>query len=284
MVDLHQIRQTIARECGVYPESPPDPVAGGCINESFRLGDYFVKINSLAPVEMFETEYLGLSILGATGAIRTPRPVCIGKGKEHAFFILEYLPLNRLGPAAQERLGCELAALHRASASHFGWERDNYLGTTKQPNSHRASWMDFFRDQRLDHILQLARACGYSFRGADYLLAHLDRFFETDPPPCLLHGDLWAGNAGMLKDGTPVIFDPAVYFGDREVDLAMTNLFGGFSPLFQRAYQQAWPLLPGHENRFELYNLYHILNHAVLFGRSYAHQAQGMIDHLVARL
>ena len=284
MVDLEEIRQTIARETGTCPEASPLPVSGGCINEAFLLGDYFVKTNSPKRAGMFEAELLGLSALQATDTIRVPRPLVSGATTNRAYLVLEQLALRPSTADSQERLGRELAGLHRCSATHFGWERDNFIGTTPQPNPRLTSWISFLREHRLGHMLHLARECGHCFQGADSLLDHLDHFFENEPPPSLLHGDLWGGNAGALRDGSPVTFDPAVYFGDREADLAMTMLFGGFTSSFHASYREAWPLSPGHENRFKLYNLYHVLNHTVLFGDSYAQQAQEMINYLVERL
>ena len=284
MTDLDEIRGAIARETGQKPEGTPRTIGGGCINETFRLDNYFVKTNAPDRLEMFEVERLGLETLHKTDAVRVPQPVCSGTTPGQAFLVLEFLPLGGSRPSSQARLGQQLAELHRTTAEHFGWERDNFIGATGQPNAPADSWVDFLREQRLGHMLRLTGDCGFSFHGADTLLDHLDRFFEEPPPPSLLHGDLWGGNAGALEDGDPVIFDPAVYFGDREADLAMARLFGGFAPSFYQAYQEAWPLSPGHEVRVDLYNLYHILNHAVLFGGSYARQAQTMIEALLRHL
>ena len=284
MSDLDAIRRAIAEETGQEPTESPQAIGGGCINETFRLGNYFVKSNAPDRLDMFEVERLGLDALHTTGSVRVPQPICSGTSPGQAFLVLEFLPLGRANSSSHTRLGQQLAALHRTTSEYFGWERDNFIGATRQPNTPTDSWVDFLREQRLGHMLRLAGDCGLSFHGADTLLDHLDRFFEKPPPPSLLHGDLWSGNAGTLEDGDPVIFDPAVYFGDREADLAMTRLFGGFGPSFYQAYEDVWPLPPGHEVRVELYNLYHVLNHAILFGGSYAHQAQTMIESLLGHL
>lgn len=284
MTDLDLIRETITRETGQEPVGPPRAIGGGCINEAFRLGEYFIKSNTSARIDMFEMELLGLATLHDTATVKVPRPICSGVARDRSFLVLEFLTLGASDSRAQEILGRQLADLHRTTTDHFGWPRDNYIGTTSQPNTPSSSWVDFLRESRLGHMLTLAGDCGFSFRGADTLLDHLDRFFEEPPPPSLLHGDLWGGNAGALTNGVPVIFDPAVYYGDREADLAMTQLFGGFNSSFYRAYQEAWPLPPGHELRTELYNLYHVLNHSILFGGSYARQAQTMIDSLLQSL
>jgi fructosamine-3-kinase len=278
------VRDAIEAATGTRPEQPPHPVGGGCINETFRLGDFFVKLNTLASAPMFEAERLALDAIQRSGTVRVPRPVCAGTTATHAFLVLEHLPLTSGSHRSQETLGRQLADLHRVTQPNFGWERDNFIGTTSQPNPATARWIDFLRDHRLGHMIRLAGKHGFPLRGGDTLLDRLDRFFTTgEPIPSMLHGDLWGGNAAALPDETPVVFDPATYFGDREADLAMTRLFGGFSPSFHAAYEEAWPLAPGHENRCDLYNLYHLLNHAVLFGGGYQRQAQAMIDSLLAR-
>ncbi|MBL47822.1 MAG: hypothetical protein CMP28_02595 [Roseibacillus sp.] len=284
MTDLDVIRETITKETGQEPIGTPQAIGGGCINEAFRLGEYFIKTNTPARIDMFEMELLGLNALRDTGTVKVPRPICSGVAHDRSFLVLEFLVLRGSSSQAQELLGRQLAELHRTTTDHFGWSRDNYIGTTSQPNTPSDSWVDFLRESRLGHMVRLAGECGISFRGADTLLDNLDLFFGEPPLPSLLHGDLWGGNAAVLTDGVPVVFDPAVYYGDREADLAMTQLFGGFNSSFYRAYQEAWPLPPGHEMRADLYNLYHILNHSILFGGSYARQAQTMIDTLLLSL
>ena len=235
---------------------------------------------------MFETEANALQLLHQTSTVRVPEPLFAGTTSRHAFLVLERLSLGGQNNTSQERLGQQLAALHRVRSDNqsFGFEVDNFIGATPQPNSWSEDWIEFLRNERFGHMLNLCGDCGYAFRGADQLLENIEQFFDEQPSPSLLHGDLWGGNASALPDGTPVIFDPASYFGDREADLAMTRLFGGFSPAFYAAYQESWPLSPGHEQRITLYNLYHILNHAVLFGGSYARQAQEMIATLCQAL
>jgi protein-ribulosamine 3-kinase len=283
-MSLEDIREAIEEQTGLRPEGAPETITGGCINDSFRLGDFFVKTNSTEKSSMFSVEELGLQTLHAADAVRVPQAICSGITSSQAFLVLELLPLAGGPMKSQEELGRQLACLHRTTAPQFGWDHDNFIGPTPQPNQKCDSWIEFVREHRLAQILKLAEGCGYHFPIVDRLLAGIDRFFEGDPTPSLLHGDLWSGNASSLADGTPVIFDPAVYFGDREADLAMTRLFGGFSASFYAAYSEAWPLSPGHEQRCEFYNLYHILNHAVLFGGGYARQAQGIIARLVSQL
>lgn len=285
MIPVECIRDAIEQATGTRPSGEPVPVGGGCISDTHKLGDFFVKSGAASQLDMFEAEQRGLEEIASTGTVRVPAPVCCAAHDQHAFLVMEHLPLTHAASASQEHLGRALAGMHRVTQDSFGWDIDNFIGATAQPNPRGDDWITFLRDHRLGHMLTLAQASGHRFRNAERLLDHLEMFFAGyDPVPSLLHGDLWGGNASALPDGTPVIFDPAVYFGDREADLAMTTLFGGFSTAFYDAYNDAWPLDPGHHRRRSLYNLYHILNHAVLFGGSYAHQARSMIDGLVERI
>lgn len=268
-----------------------DPVAGGCINEAVVLHSgqarYFVKYSRAEGLSMFQAELDGLRALRQAEALRVPAPLCLGTVANTAFLALEFIEMGPPSPQAQGRLGRALAALHRASQDQFGWHRDNTIGSTPQHNAPRRNWVTFLREQRLGFQLQLARRNGYP-RLADEgakLLAHLDTFFaDHDCCPSLLHGDLWSGNMAATSGDEPVVFDPAVYFGDRETDIAMTQLFGGFSHDFYDAYQEAWPLAPGYEIRRTLYNLYHVLNHLNLFGGSYEAQAGQAIAQLLAEV
>jgi fructosamine-3-kinase len=266
------------------------PIGGGDINQAFSMGSgtrrYFVKANRAERLPMLEAEADALRALAATNSVRVPQPLCTGTAVGQAFLVLEHLDLRGSGDAAL--LGAQLAALHRAPQARFGWAHDNWIGSTPQPNGWQQDWIAFWRDQRLGFQLRLAAQNGYGGalqRDGELLLACLDGFFDGyTPVPSLLHGDLWGGNHGYLPDGAPAIFDPAVYVGDRECDLAMSELFGGFAPDFYAAYREAWPLDAGYAVRKTLYNLYHILNHANLFGGGYAAQAQRMIAQLVAQL
>jgi fructosamine-3-kinase len=266
------------------------PVSGGDINACYRLVDaqrsFFVKLNDADRLAMFEAEAAALNEIHATQTVRVPHPVTSGIAGKHAFLVLEYLDLHNHGNAAA--FGHQLAAMHRTTKTTFGWQRDNTLGSTPQPNPATSDWVEFLREQRLGHQLRLAAVNGYSGAlqtAGEKLLGQLDAFFGTYlPQPSLLHGDLWGGNHAYLADGSPLIFDPATYYGDRECELAMSELFGGFAPDFYAAYREAWPLDPGYKTRKTLYNLYHILNHANLFGGGYAAQALLMIGRLNAEL
>jgi protein-ribulosamine 3-kinase len=264
---------------------------GGCINTTeVLLGQdqqYFVKLNSAARLHMFEAEAAGLREMETSNTIRVPTPICTGEAEGQAFLVLEFLDLSGRGGAATDRaLGKQLAALHQTRAEHFGWWRNNTIGSTPQINNRENDWASFYREHRLRFQLELAADNGgpHLLREGEKLLETLPAFFtDYQPVPSLLHGDLWGGNHGALHDGTPVIFDPAVYYGDREADIAMTELFGGFGSGFYAAYSEAWPLDPGYRVRKDLYNLYHILNHFNLFGGGYAGQAERLIQSLLVQ-
>lgn len=264
--------------------------AGGCINESAVVRGsnraYFVKINRADRAYMFAAEASGLEEIGRTGTVRVPRPVCHGASGQASWIVLEHLELAPARAAGMRALGRNLARLHRFTGQRYGWHRDNSVGSTPQPNTPSQDWTVFWRDRRLGFQLELAASKGYGGRlGMDggRLMEKLPAFFQSyAPPPSLLHGDLWSGNAAATATDEPVVFDPAVYYGDRETDLAMTELFGGFAPSFYEAYRAEWPLDPGYEMRKPLYNLYHVLNHFNLFGGGYGAQAERMIGQLLA--
>lgn len=265
------------------------PVGGGDINQSYRLhcADdriYFVKLNDARRASMFAAEAAGLEVLAAAQSIRVPQVITHGVSGQQGFLVLEYLDLSGRGKA--RLLGEQLAALHRSTAKHYGFAQDNFIGSTPQPNGWKTDWVEFWREQRLAYLLRLAeqRQLGTRLQnwGARLLEVLPDFFGGYTPFPSLLHGDLWGGNHGYLPDGMPVIFDPACYYGDRECDLAMTELFGGYGEDFYAAYRAHWPLDAGYAQRRELYNLYHILNHALLFEGSYVRQAENMTQRLLA--
>jgi len=267
-------------------------VGGGCINSAMKLRgaqrDYFIKFNQLSLLDMFEAEADGLRELAAARAVRVPAAICTGGADSQAYIVMEYLELNGGGRDAMARFGEQLAQMHRYTRAQYGWHRDNTIGSTPQRNTRSDDWLTFWRDQRLGEQLKLARRHGMSARAIDKgerLQQCLDDFFSGyTPEASVLHGDLWSGNYAISRHGEPVIFDPAVYFGDRETDLAMTELFGGFGREFYAAYNATWALDAGYPQRKTLYNLYHILNHFNLFGGGYAGQAEAMIDRLLAEL
>lgn len=262
-------------------------VSGGCIHNAWRIEDgstrYFVKTNQANTLPVFEAEATGLAALAASHTLRVPQPVCHGTADGQAYLVLEWLDLQDRGNAGQ--LGQQLAALHRHVAPQFGFDHDNHIGNTQQHNAWCDDWITFWRDQRLEFQLQLAAKNGlpHSLQTqGTRLMAQLGNLFAGyQPHPSLLHGDLWHGNVGYKSDEVPVMFDPAPYYGDREADLAMTELFGGFPTEFYAAYRAAWPLDPGYAVRKTLYNLYHVLNHANLFGGGYVQQAATMMQTLL---
>lgn len=285
------VAEAVAAATGSVFDAPVlRQVNGGDIHQAFVLDGserrYFVKTNRAACLPMFAAEAAALAALAATQCVRVPQPLCEGTAAGQAFLVLEYLPLCDGGDAA--RLGEQLAALHRVPQAWFGGPHDNWIGSTPQRNGWQQDWRVFWRDRRLGVQFALAARKGYGGalqRDGERLMAGLDALFDGyQPVPSLLHGDLWGGNHGYLDDGTPVVFDPATYVGDRECDLAMSELFGGFAPDFYAAYRAAWPLDAGYAVRKTLYNLYHILNHANLFGGGYAAQAQRMTARLLAEL
>jgi fructosamine-3-kinase len=268
-------------------------VGGGCIHRALEVGtdgrSWFLKLNDAGALPMFEAEVDGLAALAACGAFRVPRVLACGATGEEAFLLLEHLRLRPLASAEDGRRFAEaLVQLHHDTGEHFGWARDNFIGANPQSNSQHDGWARFFVNCRLIPQLQMARARGHGGavgREAEQLLERVPALFlDYRPRPSLLHGDLWNGNAAMDAEGRPVIFDPAVYRGDRDADLAMSELFGGFPTAFYAAYRAAWPPAEGYEQRKTLYNLYHVLNHLNLFGRSYLGQAERMIRALVFEL
>jgi fructosamine-3-kinase len=268
-------------------DAEPRPVSGGDISAAWRLdsaaGSVFLKTGPASSYEMFAAEAEGLAELSQANAVRVPAVIAFGEQRGSAFVALEWLRFESIDRVSERRLGEQLAALHRTTKPRYGWHRDNTIGLTRQNNAWSDSWVDFYREHRLRYQLELAASNGFAgalqTEGAQ-LLKRLPVFFEHyTPVASLLHGDLWGGNWASCA-GQPVIFDPAVYYGDRETDLAMTRLFGGFGKAFYAAYESSWPLQPGHQQRSDLYQLYHVLNHLNLFGSAYLGRALALIEGL----
>ncbi len=284
------LADAVAAACGLRLDAASlRPVGGGSINTAARLesdaGPVFLKTNRPDGYEMFAAEAEGLAELAAAEAVRVPRVLGLGVDAGRAWLLLEYLELGPADAACRRRLGTELAALHHHTAERHGWHRDNTIGSTPQPNGPDDDWVRFLADKRIGFQLELAGRNGHGRAlGADgeALLARVGDFFtDYTPVPSLLHGDLWGGNFAAVE-GEPVIYDPAVYYGDRETDIAMTELFGGFGPEFRAAYAEAWPLDDGYALRRDLYQLYHVLNHLNLFGGGYLSQARALLGRLLA--
>lgn len=290
-MDLWQhIGEDIFNATGIRLRDGCDSIGGGSINQAVRVPgegrDFFIKTNSASGLSMFEAEAAGLRELAASNTVRVPEPICWGVTGGNTYLVMEFLEFVRHGDSAV--LGQQLAALHRVSQDCFGWDRDNTIGSTPQINEPSRDWVEFWRERRLRYQFDLARDNGWGGdlqRKGEQLLERLDGFFtDYRPQPALLHGDLWSGNHGYMINGQPVIFDPAVYYGDREADIAMTELFGGFSADFYAGYRETWSLDSGYSMRKHLYNLYHVLNHLNLFGGSYQGQAMQLSERLLAEL
>lgn len=262
-------------------------IAGGCINSAYKLtGDngqvYFVKLNTATLETMFQVEFDSLNELLAVSGLRIPKPICFGTSNDKSYLVLEYLAMAPSGN--QQQLGVALAQMHKITASQYGWYQNNRIGSTPQSNRQHINWLTFWREERLLPQFKMLYDKGHKRAlqpPAEQLLNRLELIFANHQPPAsLLHGDLWSGNVSFNTQGQPIIFDPALYYGDRETDLAMTELFGGFSQEFYQAYNATWPLEEAYKQRKIIYNLYHILNHANLFGTSYLSQAMSMMQGL----
>lgn len=268
------------------------PVSGGDINRAYRLTlsdgqRVFLKSNTRDKLKMFQIEAEGLSAIAGTGAIRVPKVYCAGTDDRYgAFLLMENIDSVRLGLGYWDSFGHRLAAMHMADTSAltpggiFGLSGDNYIGERPQDNTPGKSWVEFFRERRL--FPQFRDAMHY-FEVEDrkritQLLDHLPEYLIEPEYPSLLHGDLWSGNFITDDRGEAMLIDPAVYVGHAEADLAMTELFGGFSSRFYDAYRESRPLQPGYEDRRELYNLYHLLNHLNMFGASYLNSVRHIIQ------
>ena len=268
-------------------------IGGGSISRAFQLvaagKRWFLKLNLASCHEIFAAEADGLDALGDCSAIRVPRVIAHGTAGSNAYLLLEYLELFplRAGDSSREA-GHALAELHRIEGRRFGWHRDNFIGNSPQCNEEDSDWSRFFASRRLAPQIQEARKRGFKGRfiaDGERLLEELPALFVGyKPKPSLLHGDLWSGNAARDDSGKLALFDPAVHYGDRESDLAMMQLFGGFPTDMYAAYEEAWPLERGFERRRTLYQLYHVLNHMNLFGSGYQPQAERMIGSLLAEV
>lgn len=250
-------------------------LSGGDIHRAAALQtaggeQYFIKFNAPDAAPMFQTEAKGLSLMAATGAIRVPQVVSYGENGEHAYLILQLIKEARPCRSVWRTFGEELARLHRSTSDQFGLDHDNYIGSLEQSNREHTRWAEFYQSERL--APQIHRATGIlgkeNLSLLEKLVSRLPEHFAHDPRPSLIHGDLWGGNFLIDANGAWLI-DPAVYYGDREVDLAMSRLFGGFSAEFYEGYEEEWPLPAGWQERIDLYQLYYLLVHVNLFGSSY---------------
>ena len=265
-------------------------VNGGDICDAYKIESgsqtYFLKTHKASMYNMLRCEAVNLSTIAATNTIKTPQVISHGETKSYSFLLLEYLDLVHSGSHAE--LGIKLAKLHQHSASYFGWEEYNWIGASSQPNEKYEDWISFWREMRLSHQVDLAKANHAPrslVKSCNRLLSdYYPIFTDYSPKPSLLHGDLWSGNFAFIADGDPVIYDPASYYGDHEADLAMTELFGGFSQDFYSAYNEHFPIDAGYRVRKDFYNLYHVLNHFNLFGGGYANQAERLCEKVLSEI
>lgn len=262
-------------------------VHGGDINECYMISDgeqrYFVKLNERDFIHHFEVEGDSLHLLHNTATIPVPELILSGTTKTHAFMILNYIPMKPLDDEAHSfDFGVRLAHLHQwGEQKEYGLDNDNYVGATIQPNPWDKKWGRFFAEQRIGWQLQLLKEKGIIITDIDECVATVQSLLANhNPRPSLLHGDLWHGNVANSPFG-PICYDPASYWGDRECDIAMTELFGGFLNEFYHGYNSVWPLDTGYQERREVYNLYHVLNHCNLFGGHYLDQAQEILRNIM---
>lgn len=263
--------------------------SGGCINVGGRLatscGLFFIKWNDRSSYPtMFDTEQRGLKMLGATKTVRVPEVMFVGETKEWQFLVMEFINTGSHSKFYWEELGRQLAMLHKNNSSYFGLDHDNYIGSLPQPNRIRPSWVDFFVEQRLqpmtERLINQNSTNAATLKPIEKIYAKLGDLLPAELPS-LLHGDLWSGNVIPGSSGQPIVVDPAIYYGHREAELAFTKLFGGFEESFYKSYKNHFPLTPGFENRYELYNLYPLLVHANLFGSSYLLAANRIINRFL---
>ncbi|GAB3016589.1 fructosamine kinase family protein [Bowmanella dokdonensis] len=252
---------------------------------AFRVSDdrhrFFVKVADAANLHRLQAEAQGLEHLRLDEALKIPTVICSGKVSQHSFLVLEYLNMQEGSVQSWQIFGQALARLHqRDQQQMYGWQEDNYIGATPQPNGWQKKWPQFFAEQRIGYLLQLLIE-------KQVLDVKIDKVVEAikavlaghSPAPSPLHGDLWQGNTGFWR-GKPVMFDPAFYYGDRETDIAMTELFGRFPEAFYQGYEEVWPLEDDYQYRKPVYQLYHILNHALLFGGQYVQSANMQLQNL----
>lgn len=277
--------EAIIEDCGLVITGSHS-VSGGDINAAFCLysGEekYFLKVNSSRHYTgMFQSEAKGLNVLRVNTSIIVPGVIKYGLVNEQQYLLLSWLETGRPQPDCMEKFGGNLALMHRQTKSYFGLEVDNYIGSIPQQNTRHTSWGLFYEESRILPLVKRLVDSG-SFSGKDMRLAEqfckkLDNLFPAEPP-ALLHGDLWVGNYMVTSTGYVAIYDPAIYYGHREMDIGMSKLFGGFDQRFYKAYHEIYPLDPGWERRLSLTQLYPLLVHAVLFGGHYIERARGIIE------
>lgn len=288
---VDSIRQTLSDLGDSSPIIQVRSQGGGCINHASQIttekSSYFLKWNANPLPQMFTTEAYGLGLLKSIREIRVPEVLKAQEAENGtpAFILQEWI--DQHSRFDQKKCGQQLALLHQNSQSdQYGLDFDNYIGSTPQTNRWQSDWVTFFREERILPQVKLAQRNGACDRARrlelDKYINKLNLWLDGVPrKPSLLHGDLWGGNVIADENHNPVLIDPAVYFGDREADVAFTQMFGGFSREFYQAYQDTYPMEPGYQDRFEIYNIYHILNHLNLFGESYGYSLDSVLQRLV---
>ncbi len=255
-------------------------IVGGCINNAIKIntnkGDFFVKWNTNSKANMFQSEYNGLKVLKDTNTIRIPNVLCF----DDDFLILEFIPPSNPNNAFWEVFGQKLALMHKQTHSKFGLDFDNYIGSLCQDNTQNKNWTEFFIQNRLQAQLSIGNFSGTLLSDFDKLFQKLPNLFPNEKP-ALLHGDLWSGNFLAKNGDTPMLIDPAIYYGNREMDIAMSKLFGGFNSDFYFAYNESRPLENGWEERIQICNLYPLLVHVNLFGGAYINQVKNILSYYV---
>lgn len=261
------------------------PVAGGSINSACRIdsnaGSFFLKVNDASRFPlMFEKEKAGLQTIASTKTISVPEVLMTGEYNGQSFLLMRFISSGGMKKDFWELFARQLAAMHKTSANSFGHDEDNYIGSMPQSNRRHKGWADFFTTERIMLMAKMAMDAGkLSSNDVKYITILCDQVGEWMPkePPSLLHGDLWNGNFLIDEKGDPLLIDPAVYFGHREMDLAMTKLFGGFDDAFYAEYNNEFGIEPGFEKRYDLCNLYPLLVHVNLFGGEYAAQVRSIV-------
>ena len=276
-------------------------VSGGSISRSFHLEiegdtyvrDVFIKLNNVSKYSLFTAEETSLTALANTNTVRVPKALFTGCTQQHSFIAMEYFDLKPLDITAAVILGEQMAHLHQHQDHHqnqnlYGFKQDNFIGLTPQSNHSESDWSVFIKKQRLGFQLELALRRGLDnklVKVVETIIDHVEIIFDNyAPASSLLHGDLWAGNAAMTADGEPVIYDPACYYGDRETDIAMTELFGSYPLEFYQSYNRLLPMADGYQIRKHVYNLYHLMNHYNLFGPSYESRLMTESQQIIAQL
>ncbi len=287
--ELHAVISDLVEQATGVPFHPTafQVCHGGCIHRCGIHADgdrrFFVKVNDISCLPMFEAEALGLHAMEATHTIRVPKVIGHSTAGDQALLVLEAIAFDRGEADAWQEMGRQLASMHRCEGESYGWIGDNFIGSNRQSNARCDSWARFFVEYRLRFQFQIAQDHGLNFGGWEAFLEVAASLLDGHQPArSLLHGDLWSGNVGFSAEGDPLVFDPACYHGDRECDLAFSECFDGFPDEFYRAYCKAWPVDEGYALRRDLYNLYHVINHANLFGGGYVGQATRMMRSLAS--